>query len=88
MTHQDLTFYGPSPLTINPKQYQIFEIGLRASGLDAIKYQLDFSTLHNPYEQHKVIIQGQGFQENLVVEDLPGGLESEIKMGDAIVGMS
>ena len=61
VTHQDLTFVGPTTATINPKQYQSFEIGLRASTLESIKYQLDFTTLHNPYEQHKVIITGQGF---------------------------
>ena len=34
---------------------------------------LTFSTLNNPYEQHKVLISGEGYAESITFEGLPAG---------------
>jgi len=34
---------------------------------------LTFSTLSNPYEQHKVLITGEGYSESVTFEELPAG---------------
>lgn len=46
---------------------------------------LTFTTLHNPYEQHKVLIVGEGYAENVTFEGLPENLEDELIVGDCIV---
>ena len=49
---------------------------------------MEFETLHNPYECHKVIIQGEGFQESVIFENLPNDQEDMIQFGDAIIKKS
>ena len=44
---------------------------------------LTFSTLGNPYEQHKVLITGEGYSESVTFEGLP---DDELAVGDCIVG--
>jgi hypothetical protein len=44
---------------------------------------LTFSTLNNPYEQHKVMISGEGYSESVTFEGLP---DDELQIGDCIVG--
>ena len=46
---------------------------------------LTFSTLNNPYEQHKVQIVGEGYSESVTFEGLP---DDELAIGDCIVGKS
>jgi len=46
---------------------------------------LTFSTLGNPYEQHKVQITGEGYSESVTFEGLP---QDELAIGDFIVGKS
>lgn len=50
------------------------------------KFLLTFNTLHNPYEQHKVLLIGEGYTENVTFEGLPQNLEDELLIGDCIVG--
>jgi hypothetical protein len=44
---------------------------------------LTFTTLGNPYEQHKVLISGEGYSESVTFEGLP---DDELSIGDCIVG--
>lgn len=47
---------------------------------------MTFNTQHNPFEQHRVLVIGEGYQENVTFEGLPEGLEDELLVGDCIVG--
>lgn len=49
------------------------------------KFLLTFNTQHNPFEQHKVLIIGEGYMENVTFEGLPENLEDELVIGDCIV---
>jgi len=46
---------------------------------------LTFNTLHNPYEQHKVVVIGEGYSESITFEGLPQDMEDELIIGDAVV---
>ena len=47
---------------------------------------LTFSTMNNVFEQHKVLLVGEGFNETITFEGLPDDLEDEIRIGDYIFG--
>jgi hypothetical protein len=47
---------------------------------------LNFSTLNNLFEQHKVLLQGEGFNESIIFEGLPNGSEDELHIGDCVIG--
>lgn len=50
------------------------------------KFLLTFSTLNNLFEQHKVLLTGEGFNENIIFESLPNGLEDDLQIGDCVIG--
>ncbi len=71
--------------TITPKSYHAFDISFTPKAAQVEKFLLTFNTQHNPYEQHKVLIIGEGYSENVTFEGLPDGLEDELVIGDCIV---
>ena len=74
--------------TLQPKEHYSFNIAFIPTKVWQISYQLEFETLHNPFECHKVVIQDEGYQESVTFENLPEELEDELRFGDAIVNKS
>jgi hypothetical protein len=72
--------------TLTPKTYHGFDIRFCPQEPGVQKYLLTFNTAHNPYEQHKVMIVGEGYAETVTFEGLPKELEDELQLGDSIVG--
>ncbi len=86
--HDNLEFKGLVTTTLQPKEHYSFDIAFIPTKVGQISYQLEFETLHNPFECHKVVIQGEGYQESVTFENLPEELEDELRFGDAIVNKS
>lgn len=42
--------------------------------------------MNNVFEQHKVWLVGEGFNENITFEGLPEDMEDELLIGDCIIG--
>lgn len=85
LTHENLEFKGLMANTLQPKEYYSFDVDFIPTNVEPIDYQMEFETLHNPYECHKVIIRGEGYQESITFENLPFDLEDELRLGDAII---
>jgi hydrocephalus-inducing protein len=83
--HDNLEFKGLITNTLQPKEYYTFDIDFIPRKTEPIEYLLEFETLHNPYECHKVKIRGEGYQESITFENLPFDLEDELRLGDAII---
>ena len=79
------SFIGNMNHTITPKSYHAFDIGFTPKAAQVEKMYLTFNTQHNPYEQHKVLLMGEGYAEAVTFEGLPEGLEDELVIGDTIV---
>lgn len=86
--HDNLEFKGEASVTLSPKEYYSCDIEFTPTVAGPINYKMEFETLHNPFECHKVIIQGEGYQESVTFENLPEDEEDIIKFGDAIVKKS
>jgi hypothetical protein len=71
-------FLGSLNHTITPKSYHGFDIKFIPRAAQAEKFLLTFNTLHNPYEQHKVLLVGEGYVENVTFEGLPENQEDEL----------
>lgn len=50
-----------------------------------VNYLLHFETVHNPYERHKVLLEGEAYEESLMFEGLPDNAEDELAFGDCVV---
>ena len=72
--------------TITQKSYHGFDIRFKPTKQAAEKFLLTFATLNNVYEQHRVYLQGEGFNENITFEGLPDDLEDELRIGDCVIG--
>lgn len=57
--------------TLAPKTYHGFDIRFQPTEPGVQKYLLTFNTAHNPYEQHKLMIIGEGYAETVTFEGLP-----------------
>ena len=88
INHENLEFKGESSATLEPKEYYSSDIEFIPTTTEPVKYQMEFETLHNPFECHKVIIMAEGYQESVSFENLPEDQEDFIKFGDAIVNKS
>lgn len=71
--------------TLTPKTYHGFDIKFCPQEAGVQKYLLTFNTAHNPYEQHKVMIVGEGYSESITFEGLPKEMEDELLVGDCVV---
>lgn len=56
---------------ITQKSYQSFEIKFIPKVAKVETFLLTFSTMGNPFEQHKVLLSGEGYAENVTFEGLP-----------------
>ena len=81
--HDCFSFLGNLSHTITPKSYHAFDVVFAPKQAQNESFLLTFTTLGNPYEQHKVLITGEGYSESVTFEGLP---EDELAIGDCIVG--
>lgn len=86
ITNEQFTFEGNMNQTITQKSYHAFDIRFKPTAAAQQKFMLTFSTMNNVFEQHKVLLVGEGFNENITFEGLPDDLEDELIIGDCIIG--
>jgi hydrocephalus-inducing protein len=86
ITNESFTFQGNMSQQIMEKSFHAFDIKYKPSKVGPEKFLLTFVTLNNVYEQHKVMLMGEGYQENIIFEGLPNGSEDELHVGDCIIG--
>ena len=68
--------------TTTPKNYQAFDIVFKPKQAGKEETMLTFQTMGNPYEQHKVLLVGEGYSETVTFEGLPN---DELRLGDCII---
>lgn len=71
---------------ITQKSYHAFDIRFKPTASVQEKFLLTFSTLNNVFEQHKVMLMGEGFNESITFEGLPEDMEDELLIGDCVIG--
>ena len=86
ITNEAFSFEGNMSQTISAKSFHSFDIKYKPTKVGAEKFMLNFSTLNNLFEQHKVLLQGEGFNESIIFEGLPNGSEDELHIGDCVIG--
>jgi len=85
LRHDCFHFLGNMSHTITPKSYQAFDIKFVPKQAQNESFLLTFATMGNPYEQHRVMLAGEGYAESVTFEGLPN---DELVIGDCIVGKS
>lgn len=88
ITNDNFTFEGNLNHTITQKSYHAFDIKFCPKQAQVEKFLLTFNTMHNSFEQHKVMIIGEGYTESVTFEGLPDDLEDELRFGDCHVNKS
>ena len=75
--HDNLEFKGLMTAILQPMEHYSFDIVFIPTKIEQISCQMEFEALHNPFECHKVVIHGEGYQETVTFENLPEELEDE-----------
>jgi hydrocephalus-inducing protein len=86
ITNEVFSFEGNMNQTITQKQFHAFDIRFLPKSVQQEKFMLTFSTMNNVFEQHKVLLVGEGFNETITFEGLPDDLEDELNIGDCFIG--
>lgn len=68
-------FISTTTATIQPKNYQSFEIKFEPKNAGVEKAFIQYKTLHNPYEAPKLALVGEGFIEPVSFENLINDIE-------------
>jgi len=79
-------FCNPTTATIQPKNYQTFDIKFEPKSAIQEKAILTYKTLFNPYESPKIVLLGEGYFESISFENLQ--IENELIYGDICIGNS
>lgn len=87
ITNESFSFEGTSMNhTIMSKQSHAFDIKFCPKNAGIVKFVLTFQTQNNPFEQHKVVLVGEGYAESIAFENLPNGREDLLFIGDCVIG--
>lgn len=71
--------------TIMSKANHAFDIKFSPRKVGNERFVLTFQTQNNQFEQHKVALVGEGFNEAVTFEGLPNGREDHLFIGDCII---
>ena len=86
ITNEVFSFESNMNQTITQKQFHAFDIRFKPTAAQNEKFLLTFSTMNNVFEQHRVMLMGEGFNESITFEGLPEDMEDELLIGDCIIG--
>ena len=82
--NEHFRFLDQNTFTVSQKSYQSFNVEFRPRAVGKQEWSLFAETDRNKYERAQIKVVGEGFQEDLVFEGLPNGLEDEIVFGDCV----
>lgn len=77
-TNENFRFLDQNSMSLTPKTYATFNIEFKPKEAGIKQWTVAFQTLLNPYEITKMMVQGEGFFEDIVFERLPNESEDEI----------
>lgn len=87
ITNDAYSFEGTSMNhTISSKQNHAFDFKFTPKKAGIEKFVMTFQTQNNPFEQHKVVLLGEGYAESVTFEQLPNGREDLLMIGDCVIG--
>ncbi|EGR28756.1 hypothetical protein IMG5_169530, partial [Ichthyophthirius multifiliis] len=84
--NENFKFQDQLSYTLTHKTYKSFNIEFKPKQAGVKQWQIAMQTLMNPYEITRFMIQGEGFYEDIVFENLPNEAEEEINFNDQIIG--
>ena len=83
--HESFKFLDQSAFTISSKTSSTFHIEFRPKDPGPKQWELIVKTRDNPYENPRLIVRGEGYQEDIIFDGLPKDLEDEINFGDCVI---
>lgn len=87
ITNEAFSFEGTSMNhTIMSKSTHAFDFRFNPKKAGLERFILTFQTQNNQFEQHRVALVGEGFNEAVTFEGLPNGREDLLMIGDCIIG--
>jgi len=84
--HKNFKFQDAMSATLQPKTNTSFVLEFMPGEIDKFVHEAKMSTLSNPYESLTIAIEGEGYREDIMFENLPHDKEDECHFGDCIIG--
>ena len=76
--HESFKFLDQSAFTISSKTSSTFHVEFKPKDPGPKQWELIVKTRDNPYENPRLIVRGEGYQEDIIFDGLPKDLEDEI----------
>ena len=73
-------------LTLGPKSYGTFNVEFRPTEAGPKVWEVNAQTLLNQYETTKIRVQGEGFLEEILFENLPDDAEDRCTFRNSVIG--
>ena len=80
-------FLGAFTATLDPKTSRNFEFEFFPEEAGKMKHDIKMQTIHNPYENPFIQLEGEGYTEDVSYENLPNDEEDVLAFGDCAVNM-
>ena len=85
--HDCFKFLDPAALTISAKTSATFNVEFKPREPGLKQWEIIVKTRDNPYENPRLMLRGEGYQEDIIFEGLPQDLEDEIHFGDSVINI-
>ena len=83
--NESFRFLDQSSYTISAKTSATFNIEFKPKDPGQKRWEIIAKTHDNPYENPKIVVVGEGYQEQIIFDGLPNDLTDEINFGDCVV---
>jgi len=83
--NESFKFLDQSTYTISAKTSATFNIEFKPRDAGQKKWEIVAKTHDNPYENPKIVVTGEGYQEQIIFDGLPNDSTEEINFGDCII---
>jgi len=78
-------FLGATSATLEPKASRNIEFEFAPKNAGKARHELKMITLHNPYENPLIVLEGEAYVEDVSFENLPEDEQDILNFGDCVV---
>jgi hypothetical protein len=83
--HDAFKFVDQAIFTLSPGQMRAFNVEFTPQKCEKFSWDISVTTLLNDYEKQVIQVQGEGYFDAIVFEQLPKGKEDELIFEDCVI---
>lgn len=85
--HEHFSVQEPNQLyAVDSKRAQTFTVDFCPKAVGQFTHEVSVKVQRNPFEDYKVLLTGEGYQEDVTFDELPGNAVDELRLTDCPIG--